>query len=64
MALKPQGSPGLDVDENTSDGKRIIGELKTTFPYKENNLGSNQKSNFIKNFVKLQHNKADYKYFL
>ncbi|KIL53443.1 hypothetical protein KP77_04190 [Jeotgalibacillus alimentarius] len=63
MALKPQGSPGLDVDENTSDGKRIIGELKTTFPYNENDLGSNQKSNFIKDFEKLKHNEADYKYF-
>ncbi|WP_430789130.1 DUF7662 domain-containing protein [Virgibacillus flavescens] len=63
MGLKPQGSPGLDIDETTSDGKRIIGELKTTYPFKENDLGSNQKSNFIKDFEKLQHNKADYKYF-
>ncbi|MCK1997496.1 hypothetical protein MPH47_09730 [Psychrobacillus psychrodurans] len=39
MALKPQGSPGLDVDETTIDGKRIIGELKTTYPYKENDFG-------------------------
>jgi len=63
MALKPQGSPGLDVDEKTTDGKRIIGELKTTYPYKENDLGANQKSNFIKDFEKLKHNEADYKYF-
>lgn len=63
MALKPQGSPGLDVDETTSDGKRIIGELKTTYPYKESDLGANQKSNFIKDFEKLQKNEADYKYF-
>jgi hypothetical protein len=63
MALKPQGSPGLDVDETTIDGKKIIGELKTTFPYKENDLGANQKINFIKDFEKLQKNVADYKYF-
>ncbi|MFD1173929.1 hypothetical protein [Oceanobacillus picturae] len=63
MALKPQGSPGLDFDERTSDGERIIGELKTTYPYKESDLGANQKSNFIKDFEKLQLNVADYKYF-
>ncbi|MEK5233848.1 hypothetical protein MHB42_19320 [Lysinibacillus sp. FSL K6-0232] len=63
VALKPQGSPGLDVDETTTDGKRIIGELKTTYPYKENDLGANQKANFIKDFEKLQQNDADYKYF-
>lgn len=63
MALKPQGSPGLDVDEATIDGKRVIGELKTTYPYQENDLGANQKSNFIKDFEKLQGNVADYKYF-
>ena len=63
MALKPQGSPGLDVDETTIDGKRVIGELKTTYPYQENDLGANQKSNFIKDFEKLQQNVADYKYF-
>lgn len=63
VALKPQGSPGLDVDEMTTDEKRIIGELKTTYPYKENDLGANQKANFIKDFEKLQQNGADYKYF-
>ncbi|WP_442598140.1 DUF7662 domain-containing protein [Neobacillus sp. D3-1R] len=63
MALKPQGSPGLDVDETTIEGKRIIGELKTTYPYKENDLGANQKINFVKDFEKLQQNVADSKYF-
>ncbi|MFE8698264.1 hypothetical protein ACFYKT_18230 [Cytobacillus sp. FJAT-53684] len=63
MAMKAQGSPGLDVDETTSDGKSIIGELKTTYPYKESDLGANQKNNFIKDFEKLKQNEADYKYF-
>lgn len=63
MALKPQGSPGLDVDEKTTNGKRIIGELKTTYPYKENDLGANQKNTFMKDFEKLQQNVADIKYF-
>lgn len=63
MALKAQGSPGLDVDEMTVDGKRIIGELKTTYPYKESDLGAQQKSSFLKDFEKLQRNEAEYKYF-
>lgn len=63
MALKAQGSPGLDIDELTVDGKRVIGELKTTYPYKENDLGAQQKNSFFKDFEKLQRNEADYKYF-
>ncbi|RKQ13332.1 DUF7662 domain-containing protein [Ureibacillus endophyticus] len=63
MALKAQGSPGLDIDEMTVDGKRVIGELKTTYPYKENDLGAQQKNSFLKDFDKLQRNDAEYKYF-
>lgn len=63
MALKAQGSPGLDVDEVTTDGKRIIGELKTTYPYKENDLGAQQKNSFLKDFEKLQRSEAEHKYF-
>lgn len=63
MALKAQGSPGLDIDEMTADGKRVIGELKTTYPYKENDLGAQQKNSFIKDFEKLQRNDAEHKYF-
>lgn len=63
MALKAQGSPGLDIDEMTADGKRVIGELKTTYPYKENDLGAKQKNSFLKDFEKLQRNDAEYKYF-
>lgn len=63
MALKAQGSPGLDVDEMTADGKRVIGELKTTYPYKENDLGAQQKNSFLKDFEKLQRNEAEHKYF-
>lgn len=63
MALKAQGSPGLDVDELTAYGKRIIGELKTTYPYKENDLGAQQKNSFLKDFEKLQSTEALHKYF-
>lgn len=63
MAFKAQGSPGLDIDEMTTDGKRVIGELKTTYPYKENDLGAQQKNSFLRDFEKLQRNEAEYKYF-
>lgn len=63
MALKAQGSPGLDVDEMTADRKRVIGELKTTYPYKENDLGAQQKNSFLKDFEKLQRSDARFKYF-
>ncbi|MBD8034599.1 DUF7662 domain-containing protein [Solibacillus merdavium] len=59
MALKP----GLDIDELTADGKRVIGELKTTYPYLENDFGSQQKSSFLNDFEKLQRNDAQFKYF-
>jgi hypothetical protein len=63
MGLKAQGASGLDFDEVTVDGKRIVGELKTTYPYQKHDLGANQKSTFIKDFEKLQNNVADHKYF-
>lgn len=63
MALKAQGSPGLDIDEMTADGQRIIGELKTTYPYKENDLGAQQKDTFLKDFENLQRTEAEHKYF-
>lgn len=63
IGLKAQGAPGLDLDAITEDGKRIIGELKTTSPYGENDLGANQKTSFLGDFAKLNNNEADTKYF-
>lgn len=62
IALKPQGASGLDIDEVTLDGKRIIGELKTTNPYSCNDFGAAQKASFQKDFDKLEKNSADQKY--
>jgi len=61
-ADKPQGARGLDIDLNLKD-KRIIGEIKTTYPYKDSDLGANQKESFEKDFEKLAKNSADYKFF-
>jgi len=62
-ALKPMGAPGLDIDERTVDGRRVIAEIKTTTPYLGDKLGASQKSSFVKDFVKLQRDEADHKFF-
>ena len=63
VAAKSQSAPGLDIDEITIDGDRVIAEIKTTIPYGETDLGSQQKETFYKDFEKLQNNEAAYKYF-
>ncbi|WP_339259340.1 hypothetical protein [Lysinibacillus sp. FSL K6-3209] len=63
VLTKAQGAAGLDVDEVTVDGQRIIGELKTTYPYAEYDLGAAQKNNFKKDFERLQTVQAEFKYF-
>jgi hypothetical protein len=32
-AHRLQGAPGLDIDFRAADGRRVIGEVKTTTPY-------------------------------
>jgi len=62
-ARKPQGAPGPDIDVTTDDGKRLVAEIKTTIPYAGNDLGSQQKQSFQRDFAKLRKAKADLKYF-
>ena len=50
---KPQGAPGLDIDEHTKAGVRVVGEIKTTMPYGPKDLGAAQESSFEKDFKKL-----------
>ncbi|WP_407311744.1 hypothetical protein [Desulfosporosinus sp. SB140] len=63
VAKKPQSAPGLDIDELTLEGERVIAEIKTTIPYGKTDLGSQQKEMFKKDFEKLHKNEANYKYF-
>jgi len=65
VAAKAQGAAGLDIDLLSSDGKHIIGEVKTTVPYSgaRNDLGAQQKESFKKDFAKLNAMPADYKFF-
>jgi hypothetical protein len=60
--LKPQGAPGLDIDLVTNNGKRVIGEIKTTEPYGERDFGSNQKVAIMNDLRKLQRETAESKY--
>ncbi|MFV2044697.1 MAG: hypothetical protein ACC700_15860 [Anaerolineales bacterium] len=62
-ASKAQGAPGLDIDVIAAEGTRIVGEIKTTFPYKSNDLGAQQLSAFRKDFRKLNNSKADHRFF-
>jgi hypothetical protein len=61
VSIKPQAANGLDIDEKLNDGKRIIGEIKTIFPYKENDFGAAQKKSFREDFKKLNDASANYK---
>jgi hypothetical protein len=62
VASKSQSAPGLDIDVRLPPGSRIIGEVKTVEPYKENDFGSQQRDAFKRDFVKLSKAAADYKY--
>lgn len=63
VSVKPQSAPGLDIEETSSSGERVIGEIKTTIPYQRDDLGANQKKSFIRDFEKLAGTEADHKYF-
>jgi hypothetical protein len=62
VALKPQGAPGLDIDELTVDGRRVIAEIKTTSPYHANDLGAQQKAAFERDLCKLARMPADHRF--
>jgi len=63
VSLKPQSAPGLDIDERTADGERVIAEIKTTIPYGRSDLGAKQKETSRRDFQKLSAEDAAYKYF-
>ena len=61
-AEKAQGAPGIDIDLTTSKGIRIVGEIKTTVPYKSDDFGAQQAESFRKDFAKLRKAEASYKF--
>jgi hypothetical protein len=61
-AAKPQGAPGIDIDVKTTEGRRIVAEIKTTVPYQASDFGAQQAASFKKDFAKLAASEADYKF--
>lgn len=63
-AQKAMGASGLDIDERTTTGERVIGEIKTTNPFLQTRFGAAQITALRKDFAKLQLNEADHKFML
>lgn len=60
-AAKSQSAPGLDIDVVVGN-QRIVGEIKTTYPYNESDFGAAQLDSFRSDFAKLAKAKARAKY--
>lgn len=63
VSRKAQGAAGLDIDERTTAGARVVGEIKTTMPYGADDLGSAQRATFEKDFRKLNTASAEHRFF-
>lgn len=53
-AAKRQGAAGHDIDVRTTAGERIVGEIKTVYPYGVHDFGAAQKREFKKDIARLQ----------
>lgn len=62
VSEKSQSAPGPDIEVYTAEGKKIIAEIKSTIPYKDNDFGSQQINSLRNDFSKLKNSSADYKY--
>lgn len=62
VSEKSQSAPGPDIEVYTAEGKKIIAEIKSTIPYKDNDFGSQQIDSLRNDFSKLKKSSADYKY--
>lgn len=62
-SAKAQGAMGLDIKEKTQSGARVIGEIKTTHPLKDDDLGAQQQATFRDDARKLQLEEAENKFF-
>jgi hypothetical protein len=60
-AGKPQGASGIDIEAQTSKGRKIVGELKTTKPYQPG-FGAQQRSMILKDLARLATSQADYRF--
>lgn len=60
-AAKPQGAAGDDIVAMTADGRKIIGELKTTTPYQPG-FGAQQRTTIIKDLTRLAASAAHHRF--
>jgi hypothetical protein len=60
-AFKPQGASGPDVDCALPDGKRVVGEIKTTKPYQAG-FGAAQKKEIRKDLMRLANSDAQHRF--
>jgi hypothetical protein len=62
---KAQGAKGPDIDAKTTDGKRLLAEIKTTVPYElaRSDFGAKQRTELRKDWKKLREAKAHHKFF-
>jgi hypothetical protein len=62
-AKKAQGAPGLDIDQRTRSDERVVAEIKTTHPYKPDDLGAKQAESFMQDDTNLASADAQHKFF-
>lgn len=60
-SAKSQSAPGLDIEFESPAG-RVVGEVKTVYPYNETDFGATQRDTFLVDFEKLRKATAAYKY--
>lgn len=60
---KAQGAPGLDIDEETIHGQRVIGEIKTTGAYGHKDIRGPQVNAIRKDLQRLQATPSEFKFF-
>lgn len=55
---KPEGQSGLDIEE-----EEIVGEIKTTIPYPDNDFGAKQRDGITEDLERLEESFVKHKYF-
>lgn len=60
---KAHGAKGLDIDEQTLDGQRVIAEIKTTGAFGYKDIRQPQKDAILEDFHRLRATEATHKFF-